>query len=78
MVKHGGSFIVQDCLSSLGFLVFPYEVENGFSKSVKKMCWNFDGDCLESVACFHLLISLLNFLFQRLEVFIIPIFQLPG
>ena len=41
------SFIVQDCFGYLGF-IFSYDIES-FSL---KLCWNFDGVCIESVDCF--------------------------
>ena len=42
------SFIVQDCFSCPGFLVFSHEIRIVFSRSVKN-CWNFDGDFVESI-----------------------------
>ena len=46
------SVIVQDCLSYPGFFGFLYEVENCSFKVCKELCWNFDGNCIESVDCF--------------------------
>ena len=40
-------------LAILGFLfVFPYEVENLSVKVCEQLCWNFDGNCIQSVDCF--------------------------
>jgi hypothetical protein len=36
----------------LFFFFFLYEVEYCSFKICKKLCWNFDGNCLESVDCF--------------------------
>ena len=38
-------------LAILGF--FTHEVENCSFKVYKKLCWNFDSDCIESVDCFQ-------------------------
>jgi hypothetical protein len=54
---------VRDCNSSqsslivldFGFpwlIIFTYEVQNWSYKVYKKLGWNFDGDCIESVDCF--------------------------
>ena len=45
----GSSFIVQDCFGYPGFFVFPYEVDYCSFKVCKELCWDFDGDCIESV-----------------------------
>ena len=42
---------------SLGFflvvvVVFLYEVEYDSFKVCKKLCWNVDGDCIETIDCF--------------------------
>ena len=33
-------------------LVFPYEVEYCSFKVCEELCWDFDGDCIESIDCF--------------------------
>jgi hypothetical protein len=33
-------------------LLFLYKVENCPFKVYKKLCYNFDGDCIESLNCF--------------------------
>jgi hypothetical protein len=32
--------------------ILGYEVENCFFHVCEELCWNFDGDCIESVDCF--------------------------
>lgn len=59
------SFIVQDCFSYPGHFVFPFEVDNCPFKVCNELCWNFYGNCVESVvfgkmAIFTILI-LINF-----------------
>ena len=44
--------IVQDCSSFPGFLFFPSEAENCSFKVCEELCWDFDGDCIESVDFF--------------------------
>ena len=48
-VRHGGaprsSFLVQNCFAYPGFFI-PYEVEYC---SLEELCWDFDGDCIESI-----------------------------
>ena len=34
------------------FLFFPYEIENWSFHAFEESCWDFDGDCIESVDCF--------------------------
>ena len=34
------------------FLFFPYEIENWSLHAFEELCWDFDGDCVESVDCF--------------------------
>jgi hypothetical protein len=34
------------------FLFFPYEVESCSFHVCEELCWNFDGDCIESVIAF--------------------------
>ena len=46
------SFIVENCFGYPGVFFFPYEVENCSLHISKELCWNFDGDCIESVDCF--------------------------
>ena len=41
------SFIVQDHFTYLG-VFFSYEIENCSFKVYKKLCWNFDGNSIES------------------------------
>ena len=48
----GSSFIVQDCFRYAGFFVFPYEVDYCSFNVFEKLCWEFDGDCIESIDCF--------------------------
>ena len=40
------------CLFVCFLFVFPNEVENCSFKIYKELCWNFDGDGIESVDCF--------------------------
>ena len=49
---YGSSFIVQDCFNYSSCFVFPYKVEYCFFKVYEKLCWNFDGDRIESVYFF--------------------------
>jgi hypothetical protein len=53
------SFIVQDCVCLFlfcfcypGFFVFWYEIEFFSFKICKELCWNFDGNSIESIDCF--------------------------
>ena len=46
------SFIVQDYFGCPGFFVFPYEVEYCSLKDCKKLCWDFDGNCIEAIDCY--------------------------
>ena len=48
----GGSFLVHDCFGCIVFSVVPCEVECCFFKVCEEMCWDFDGDCIESADCF--------------------------
>jgi hypothetical protein len=41
-------------LAFLDVFVFPYEVESCSFKVCKELCWNFGGNCFESVDCFWL------------------------
>jgi hypothetical protein len=36
----------------LRFLLFSYHIENCSFNTCEELCWNFDGDCGESVDCF--------------------------
>jgi hypothetical protein len=36
----------------LGFWAFPDEFENCSFHVFEEFCWDFDGDCVESVDCF--------------------------
>ena len=50
-VTSRNSFIVQDCFTYPGPFVFPYEGgENDSVKVCKELCWNFDGNCIESLS----------------------------
>jgi hypothetical protein len=44
-----GSSIVQDCFSYPGSYVFQYEFDNCILHVWKELCWNFEGDFIESV-----------------------------
>ena len=48
----GSSFIVHDCFSYPGFFGIPYEVDYCSFKVCEELCWDFDGDCIESIDCF--------------------------
>jgi hypothetical protein len=39
--------------SILGFLLFQMNLQIALYNPVKKLSWNFDGNCIESVGCFH-------------------------
>ena len=43
------SFIVKDCFGYPGVFDFPYEVKYRSFKFYKEFCWDFDGNCIESV-----------------------------
>lgn len=43
------SFIGHDCYSNLGPFVSPYEAEYYSFKICKELCWNFYGNCADSV-----------------------------
>ena len=46
------SFIVQDCFGYPDFLaVFHRKFRSALSRSIN-ICWNFGGNCIESVECF--------------------------
>ena len=47
----GNFFIVQDCIDYPESFVFPYEVENCSFKVCGELCWDFYGDCIESINC---------------------------
>jgi hypothetical protein len=45
------SFIVKNCLCySVFFSPFHMNLRNAFSMSLE-LCWDFNGDCIESVDC---------------------------
>ena len=44
-----GSFIVQDCFGYPWIFIFSYEVDYCSLKVFEELCWDFDGDCIESV-----------------------------
>lgn len=46
------SLVVRDCFAYPMSFAFPHEVENCPFKSCKELCWDFGGDCVESVDCF--------------------------
>ena len=49
------SFIIQDCFSYSGFfvvVVFLHEVDYCSFQVCEELCWDLDGDCIESVDCF--------------------------
>jgi hypothetical protein len=39
-----------------GYFLSPYEVDNCSFHVYEDLCWNFDGDCIESVDCFCLFV----------------------
>ena len=43
------SFIVLDSFGYPGFFVFPYKVDYFSLKVCEEFCWDFDGDCIESI-----------------------------
>ena len=47
------SFIVHNCLSYPRYFVFLYEVDSCSFKVCKELCWNFDGNCDQSVDYFY-------------------------
>ena len=47
------SFVVQDCFCNPGFFVFPCEIQYYSFKVCEKLCWDLNGDCIESVDCFR-------------------------
>jgi hypothetical protein len=46
------TFIVKNCFHYVGFFAFPGEFENCSFHVFEELCWEFDGDCIESVDCF--------------------------
>ena len=48
----GSSFIAQDCFSYPGFFVLPYEEQYCSFEVWEELCWDFNGECIESVDCF--------------------------
>ena len=48
----GSFFIVQDCFGYPRSTVFPYRVGYCSFKVCEELCWDFNGDCIESVDCF--------------------------
>ena len=52
----GSSFIVQDCFGYpvlfLLLFVFSYEVNYFSFKVYEELCWDFNGDCIESIDTF--------------------------
>ena len=46
------SFLVRDCFGYSGFFVFLYEVKYFSFKVLEELCWDFVGDCTESVDSF--------------------------
>ena len=49
--SHINSFIVENYFGYLGFFVFPQEAENCSFYDCEELCWDFDGDCIESADC---------------------------
>jgi hypothetical protein len=45
------SFIVMYCFFYSGFFAFPDEFENCSFHNFEELCWDFDGDCVESIDC---------------------------
>jgi hypothetical protein len=45
------SFIIKNCFLYSGFFAFPGEFENCSFHVFEKLCWDFDGDCIESINC---------------------------
>jgi hypothetical protein len=50
-IPPGNSFIVEIFFSP-GFFIISDEFENCSFYPCEELCWNFDGDCIESVDCF--------------------------
>jgi hypothetical protein len=46
------SFIVKNGSHYPGFFDFPYNLENCSFHVFEELCWDFDGECIESVYCF--------------------------
>ena len=46
------SFVVQDCFGLPGFFVFAYEVDYCSFNVCEELCWDFYGNCIESIDCF--------------------------
>ena len=46
------SFIVQDCFGYPGCLFFQIKVDYFSFKVCEELCWDYDGDCIESIDCF--------------------------
>jgi hypothetical protein len=47
----GYSFIVKNCFRYSGFFAFPDEFEKLLFPCIEELCWDFDGDCIESIDC---------------------------
>jgi hypothetical protein len=45
------SFIAKNCFHYSGFFAFPDEFENCSFRVFEELCWDFDGDCNESIDC---------------------------
>ena len=46
------SLIVKNCFCYSGFFAFPDEFENCSFHVFEELCWDFDGDSIESIDCF--------------------------
>ena len=45
------SLIVKNNFFSSGLFAFPDEFENYSFHVFEELCWDFDGDCIESIDC---------------------------
>jgi hypothetical protein len=48
------SFIVKNCFHYSVIFAFPAEFENCSFHIFEELCWDFDGDCIESIDCLWL------------------------
>jgi hypothetical protein len=51
VISPRSAFIVKNCFHYPRF-VFLYVIENCSLHAYEELCWDFDGDCIESVDCF--------------------------
>ena len=64
------SFIVKNCFPYSEFFVFPDESENCSFRVYEELCWDFDGDCIESID---------SVVFGRMDIFtmlILPVYEM--